>query len=126
MPARRRRAQATEALERVGLGHRLDHPPSKLSGGERPRVAIARALLGHPSVVYADEPTGNLDLRTGTEIIELLREMNKDSGVTVISATHDHKMLSGSDRVVWVKDGRVDRVANREDLDIEVTQVEGE
>mgnify|MGYP001241141523 CR=1 FL=1 len=97
-----------------------------LSGGQQQRVAVARALANDPAVVLADEPTANLDLRTGTEIIELLREMNKDSGVTIISATHDHKMLSVSDRVVWVKDGQVDRVANREDLDIEVTHVEGE
>jgi putative ABC transport system ATP-binding protein len=74
-------------------------------------------------VVLADGPTGNLDLRTGTEIIELLKEMNEKSGVTIISATHDHKMLSVSDRVVWIMDGRVDRIANCDDLEIEVTQV---
>jgi putative ABC transport system ATP-binding protein len=113
-------------LEKVGLGDRRSHKPNELSGGQQQRVAVARALANDPAVVLADEPTGNLDLRTGTEIIELLREMNAESGVTVISATHDHKMLSVSDRVVWVKDGTVDHVANREDLEIEITQVEGE
>ncbi|HCK08781.1 MAG TPA: ABC transporter, partial [Candidatus Latescibacteria bacterium] len=76
--------------------------------------------------ILADEPTGNLDLHTGTEIIELLRLMNKESGVTVISATHDHKMLSVSDRVVWVRDGIVDRIINRADLKIEVGTIDGE
>ena len=126
MKAAERKQRIEESLNLVGLGSRMKHLPSQLSGGQQQRVAVARALANDPAVVLADEPTANLDLRTGTEIIELLREMNKDSGVTIISATHDHKMLSVSDRVVWVKDGQVDRVANREDLDIEVTHVEGE
>ena len=120
------RDKGMELLGKVGVGERYAHKPNELSGGQQQRVAVARALANDPAVVLADEPTANLDLRTGTEIIELLREMNKDSGVTIISATHDHKMLSVSDRVVWVKDGQVDRIANREDLDIEVTHVEGE
>jgi putative ABC transport system ATP-binding protein len=120
------RDKGVNLLKKVGLGDRHSHKPNELSGGQQQRVAVARALANDPAVILADEPTGNLDLRTGTEIIELLREMNTNSRVTVISATHDHKMLSVSDRVVWVKDGRVDRIANREDLDIEVTQVEGE
>lgn len=120
------RDKGLHLLEKVGLGDRRSHKPNELSGGQQQRVAVARALANDPAVVLADEPTGNLDLRTGTEIIELLREMNADSGVTVISATHDHKMLSVSDRVVWVSDGAVDHIANREDLEIEVTQVEGE
>jgi putative ABC transport system ATP-binding protein len=110
-------------LKKVGLQERHSHKPYELSGGQQQRVAVARALANDPAVVLADEPTANLDLRTGTEIIELLKEMNRASGVTVISATHDHKMLSVSDRVVWIMDGRVDRIANREDLVIEVTQV---
>ena len=120
------RDKGLSLLEKVGLGDRRSHKPNELSGGQQQRVAVARALANDPAVVLADEPTGNLDLRTGTEIIELLREMNADSGVTVISATHDHQMLSVSDRVVWVSDGTVDHVANREDLEIEITQVEGE
>ena len=113
-------------LGKVGLQDRHSHKPFELSGGQQQRVAVARALANDPAVVLADEPTGNLDLRTGTEIIELLKEMNVNSGVTIISATHDHKMLSVSDRVVWIKDGRVDHIANRDELEIEVTQVEGE
>jgi putative ABC transport system ATP-binding protein len=120
------RDKGMDLLKKVGLGERYSHKPFELSGGQQQRVAVARALANDPAVVLADEPTANLDLRTGTEIIELLREMNQSSGVTVISATHDHKMLSVSDRVVWVKDGLVERVARREDLDIEVTHVEGE
>ena len=120
------RDKGMDLLKKVGLGERYSHKPFELSGGQQQRVAVARALANDPAVVLADEPTANLDLRTGTEIIELLREMNQSSGVTVISATHDHKMLSVSDRVVWVKDGLVERVARRQDLDIEVTHVEGE
>ena len=120
------REKGLHLLEKVGLGDRRTHKPNELSGGQQQRVAVARALANDPAVVLADEPTGNLDLRTGTEIIELLREMNAASGVTVISATHDHKMLSVSDRVVWVKDGAVEHIANREELEIEITQVEGE
>jgi putative ABC transport system ATP-binding protein len=117
------RDKGMELLKRVGLGDRHSHKPYELSGGQQQRVAVARALANDPAVVLADEPTANLDLRTGTEIIELLKQMNKESGVTVISATHDHKMLSVSDRVVWILDGRVDRIAERKDLEIAVTQV---
>jgi len=113
-------------LKKVGLQDRHSHKPYELSGGQQQRVAVARALANDPAVILADEPTGNLDLRTGTEIIELLKSMNETSGVTVISATHDHKMLNVSDRVVWIADGRIERIALRKDLDIEVTQVEGE
>ncbi len=113
-------------LEKVGLGDRVSHKPFELSGGQQQRVAVARAFANDPALILADEPTGNLDLRTGTEIIELLRQMNKDSGVTVVSATHDHKMLSVSDRVVWVRDGRVDRVVNRDELKIEVGTIDGQ
>jgi putative ABC transport system ATP-binding protein len=120
------RTKGMELLKRVGLGERYSHKPPELSGGQQQRVAVARALANDPAIVLADEPTGNLDLGTGTEIIELLREMNQNSGVTIISATHDHKMLSVSDRVVWIVDGQIDRIADREDLSIEVTSVAGE
>jgi putative ABC transport system ATP-binding protein len=120
------REKGIALLGKVGLGDRYSHKPYELSGGQQQRVAVARALANDPAVILADEPTGNLDLRTGTEIIELLKDMNESSGVTVISATHDHKMLSVSDRVVWITDGRIDRIALRKDLEIEVTQVEGE
>ena len=120
------RDKGIDLLKKVGLGDRHSHKPFELSGGQQQRVAVARALANDPAVVLADEPTGNLDLRTGTEIIELLKSMNERSGVTVISATHDHKMLSVSDRVVWIMDGQVDRIALREDLDIETVAVGGE
>ena len=120
------REKGVHLLQKVGLGERVQHKPFELSGGQQQRVAVARAFANDPAIILADEPTGNLDLVTGTEIIDLLREMNQESGVTVISATHDHKMLSVSDRVVWVRDGRVDRVVNREDLKIEVGTIDGE
>jgi putative ABC transport system ATP-binding protein len=118
-------ARAMELLEIVGLGHRLHHKPSQLSGGQQQRVAIARSLANNPSIVLADEPTGNLDEKTGIEIIALLRELNKEQGVTIISATHDHKMVDVSDRIVWIRDGRIDKVENREDIDIQVGSISG-
>lgn len=120
------RDKGVDLLTKVGLGERISHKPYELSGGQQQRVAVARAFANDPAIILADEPTGNLDLNTGTEIIELLRVMNKESGVTVISATHDHKMLSVSDRVVWVRDGIVDRIINREDLKIEVGTIDGQ
>ena len=114
-----------ELLTQVGLGERVMHKPFELSGGQQQRVAVARAFANDPAIILADEPTGNLDLNTGREIIELLRQMNEESGVTVISATHDHKMLSVSDRVVWVRDGRVDRIIDRDELKIEVGTIDG-
>ena len=119
----RARSRATEILERVGLGHRITHRPDELSGGQQQRVAIARALANEPAIVLADEPTGNLDLHTGEEIIQLLSELSRQMGVTVISATHDHKMLATSDRILWIKDGRQDRLERREDLNIRVGAV---
>ena len=126
MPSAERKTRVNDALEKVGMAHRMKHFPSQLSGGQQQRVAVARAVVGEPSILLADEPTGNLDLQTGTEIIELLRLMNKESGVTVISATHDHKMLSVSDRVIWVRDGLIDRIIKREDLRIEVGTIDGQ
>ncbi len=117
------RERAKQVLTRVGLGHRLDHRPDEMSGGQQQRVAIARALANDPAIILADEPTANLDLNTGEEIINLLCELSKEFGVTVITATHDHKMLATSDRILWIKDGGVDRLERREDLDIRVGTV---
>jgi putative ABC transport system ATP-binding protein len=110
-------------LELVGLGERFRHKPAELSGGQQQRVAIARAMANDPAIILADEPTGNLDLTTGGEIIELLKRLSQERGVTVISATHDFKMLSASDRVVWIRDGRIDRIEDREQLSISVGQI---
>ncbi|NLI82908.1 MAG: ABC transporter ATP-binding protein [Deltaproteobacteria bacterium] len=110
-------------LALVGLADRYDHKPSELSGGQQQRVAIARALANDPAIVLADEPTGNLDLTTGEEIIVLLKKLSTERGVTIISATHDIKMLNVSDRVVWIRDGRIDRLEEREKLRISIGEV---
>ena len=120
------REKAKGLLEVVGLGQRINHKPFELSGGQQQRVAIARALANDPAIILADEPTGNLDLKTGKEIINLLREMNKEKGVSIITATHDLKMLDVSDRVIWLRDGIIERVEDRENIDIKVGEVEGE
>ncbi len=113
-------------LTNVGLGDRVQHKPTELSGGQQQRVAIARALANDPSIILADEPTANLDLRTGHDIIQLLRRMNAEMGVTVISNTHDSAMLDVSDRIFWIRDGRVDRVQRRDELEIAITAVDGD
>ena len=112
-----------DLLDLVGLGERFRHKPSELSGGQQQRVAIARAMANDPAIILADEPTGNLDLTTGEEIIELLKRLSEDKGVTVISATHDFKMLSVSDRVVWIRDGQIDKIEEREQLSISVGEI---
>jgi len=111
-------------MDTVGLGHRLNNKPGELSGGQQQRVAIARSLANSPSIILADEPTGNLDLKTGKEIIELLRRLNQESGVTVISATHDLKMVDVSDRIIWIRDGLIDRVQTRSELGDQLTEME--
>jgi putative ABC transport system ATP-binding protein len=116
---------AADALARVGLSHRLHHVPDALSGGQQQRVAIARAIVNQPAIILADEPTGNLDLHTGEDIIALLAKMKSDLGITIIAATHDTKMLSASDRVVWIKDGRIARVARRDELNIDIGTIDG-
>jgi putative ABC transport system ATP-binding protein len=112
-----------ELLGLVGLGERFKHKPLELSGGQQQRVAVARALANDPAIILADEPTGNLDSSTGEEIIALLETLSNERGVTIISATHDYKMLNVSDRVVWVRDGRVDKIENRDELSISVGTV---
>jgi putative ABC transport system ATP-binding protein len=107
-----RRRRAAEALERVGMGHRLEHRPNELSGGEQQRVAIARALVGEPQVLLADEPTGNLDTRTGEEVMLLLERLNAEQGVAVVLVTHDREVADRARRQVRVRDGLLEHPAS--------------
>jgi lipoprotein-releasing system ATP-binding protein len=102
------RRRATELLERVGLGHRLHHRPRELSGGEMQRAAIARALVNRPRLLLADEPTGNLDAETGTEIVRLLRDLNRHEGLTIIMVTHNLEIVAETDRVIRLAKGRIE------------------
>lgn len=113
-----------QLLETVGLGKRLHHKPNELSGGQQQRVACARALANNPAIILADEPTGNLDLKTGKEIIELLRRLNKENGVTIISATHDLKMIDASDRIVYIRDGKIEKIDERAAVQVNVGGVD--
>jgi putative ABC transport system ATP-binding protein len=107
MTERRANDRALAAMERVQVGHRADHRPGELSGGEQQRVAIARALVTEPAVVLADEPTGNLDRRTGDHVLTLLRELCDDRGQTVVIVTHDPRDAARADRIVRLEDGRI-------------------
>jgi putative ABC transport system ATP-binding protein len=104
-----RRKKAVEALVKVGLGHRLDHRPSQMSGGEQQRVAIARALVGDPQLVLADEPTGNLDTRTGHEVMDLLEQLNTEQGVAIILVTHEPDVAERARRQIHIRDGLIER-----------------
>jgi putative ABC transport system ATP-binding protein len=104
---RRDPERVRDLIGRVGLDHRIDHYPSELSGGEQQRTAVARALVHRPQVVVADEPTGNLDSRTGAAVLELLAELRRDEGAALLMATHDAEVAAGADRVVELADGRV-------------------
>lgn len=110
---KKRRAKATEILHRVGLDGRLDHKPNELSGGQQQRVSIARALVNQPSIILADEPTGNLDSKTEQEILVLMRQMNRENGTTFIIVTHEQEVAEQSDRVIYLQDGRVVQKRNR-------------
>ena len=103
------RERATSVLEQVGLADRIQHKPSQLSGGQMQRVAIARAIVHRPAILLADEPTGNLDSRSGTQIIELLKHLNAD-GQTVIMATHSQEAAAAAHRILHIRDGRIDGV----------------
>ncbi len=104
--ARERRRLAEEALTRVGLSHRMRHFPTQLSGGQCQRVAIARAVIGNPSIILADEPTGNLDSKMGAEVMELLHKLNKEDGRTIVMVTHDESKAKETSRIIRFLDGR--------------------
>ncbi len=114
-----RKKKAIEKLKLVDLEDRLHHRPDQLSGGQQQRVAIARALANDPSLVLADEPTANLDLTTGFQIVELLRRLNQETGVTVINSTHDLKLIDIADKISWIRDGKITRT--QEKISVEIT-----
>lgn len=110
MPEKKRRRRALELLELVGLGEKADRKPSELSGGEQQRVAIARALMNDPSIILADEPTGNLDTKTGREIDGLMHKINRERGATIVMVTHNMELAEDTDRIIHLRDGVVEKV----------------
>ena len=117
------RRRGMHLLELVGLADRWCHRPIEMSGGQQQRVAIARALGNNPRIVLCDEPTGNLDLKTGEDILAIMRRINQTDQVTIICATHDLRLLNVSDRMFWIRDGRIQRVDNREDVTVRIGSI---
>jgi len=120
------RSQGMALLKEVGLADRWAHRPLEMSGGQQQRVAIARAMANNPGILLCDEPTANLDLRTGREILEILRQLNKKHNVTIICATHDHRVFDICDRLIWIRDGKIERVARRDEVTIKIGKIEDE
>jgi putative ABC transport system ATP-binding protein len=120
------RTRGMQLLELVGLRDRWDHRPLEMSGGQQQRVAIARALCNQPRILLADEPTANLDFKTGQDILNILEQINTQRGVTVICSTHDHRLLQLCDRILWVRDGQIERTQRREELTITAGTIGGQ
>lgn len=120
------RRRGMRLLERVGIKDKWFHLPKELSGGQQQRVAIARSLANEPRILLCDELTANLDLATGQQIIDILVRLNKEDGVTIICATHDYRMLDKSDRIFWIRDGRIEKIQNRADVKIDLGKIGGE
>jgi putative ABC transport system ATP-binding protein len=120
------RSRGMHLLDLVGLAERWTHRPIEMSGGQQQRVAIARSMCNNPKILLCDEPTANLDLRTGQEILDILSRINQERGVTIICATHDHRLLNIANRIMWIRDGKVERVDRREDVTVKVGRIGGE
>ncbi len=117
------RTRGMVLLELVGLKERWFHRPIEMSGGQQQRVAIARSLANEPTVLLCDEPTANLDHHTGDEILTILQKLNRERGVTIICATHDHRMMNVCDRLLWIRDGAIERIARRDEVEVEVGSI---
>lgn len=126
VPADKARQRGMELLDLVGLKDRWSHRPIEMSGGQQQRVAIARAMANQPRILLCDEPTANLDLHTGREVLDILRQLNEHRSVTVICATHDHRMLDICDRLLFIRDGSIERIARRDEVTIEVGTIDGQ
>jgi putative ABC transport system ATP-binding protein len=125
VPPEEARRRGMELLELVGLGERWAHRPIEMSGGQQQRVAIARSMCNLPKILLADEPTANLDFKTGQDILDILFKINKERGVTIVCSTHDHRLLAVCDRIMWIRDGRVERIERRENINITLGTIEG-
>jgi putative ABC transport system ATP-binding protein len=119
------RRRGMELLDLVGLAERWSHRPIEMSGGQQQRVAIARSMCNKPKILLADEPTANLDLKTGQEVLDILHRINRERGVTIVCSTHDHRLLKVCDRIMWIRDGRVERLENRDNIQITLGTIEG-
>lgn len=120
------RDRGMKMLAMVGLEDRWFHKPIEMSGGQQQRTAIARSMANYPAVLLCDEPTGNLDLKTGAEIHNILKKLNVEQNVTIICATHDHRLINMADRIIWIRDGLIERIANRSDVKVQTGSIGGE
>ena len=126
VPPEEARKRGMDLLDMVGLADRWTHRPIEMSGGQQQRVAIARSMCNLPKILLADEPTANLDFKTGQEILDILVDINENRGVTIVCSTHDHRLLALCDRIMWVRDGKVERVEEAANITIKTGHVEGE